>query len=323
MGAQISFDHLPARSRFQHFCDIVNSLYVPVSVTSEDPKAFRYTRNDVVLGGVTFASGMMTKMMINRTSRDVVRSESDGYMKLVLPLSGSVVFRQNKREALIKPGYFYVDDPARPYEEKVVEDLTYLSVRLPRHFIASRLDGLEAVTAVGFGPDLPHSKLASDFIISLSAVWNSLEETSAAHLGSIALDLIIAALWERNIRKVPPRSIYRSAQFQRAKAFIDAHLDDPRLSLDMVAGALYVSTRYLRYLLSERGFSFRRYALEQRLVRCAKDLADPSLAHRSVTTIAYSWAFSDGAHFSRSFRAAFGMPPREYRASKLTIMPAG
>jgi AraC-like DNA-binding protein len=317
MSTQISLDHISARSRFQYFRDIVNSLYVPVGATSETPHDFRYCRTDRVLGDLSFISGMMTRMTISRTPRDVSRSESDGQMKLIVPLSGSVMFSQGKREAVIKPGQFYVDDPARPYEETVLEDLTYLAVLLPRHAVTSRVGPLDAVTAVGFGPELPHSKLARDFILSLSAVWDTVEEASATRLSSIAFDLITAALWERGNRAIPSNNIYRSAQFQRAKAFIDEHLADPLLSLSMVAAAVGVSTRYVRYIFSERGFSYRRYVLQQRLARSARDLGDFHLAHRSVTIVAYSWAFADGAHFSRAFKAAYGMSPRDYRASKL------
>ncbi|MGY0064980.1 helix-turn-helix domain-containing protein [Streptomyces sp. LZ34] len=42
-------------------------------------------------------------------------------------------------------------------------------------------------------------------------------------------------------------------------------------------------------------------------------LADPRQLSRSIQTIAARWAFSDPAHFSRVFRAAHGMTPRDYR----------
>jgi AraC-like DNA-binding protein len=317
VGTLVSLDHFPAKSRFHHFRDIVNELYVPVTVTSEAPQAFRYSRSEKLLGDLSFVSGMMTKVMFTRTARDVVGAECDDNMKLVVPLAGSVVFRQNKREALVKPGQFYLDDAARPYEKRVIDSLTYLTVNFPRDAVASRLGGLDSILAIGFGTELPHSRLARDFLLSIATVWDSIEETSAAHLSSVASDLIMAALWERCNPTGTPQSVYRSAQFQQARAFIYAHLDDPRLSPSMIATALGVSTRYLRYLFSERRFSYRRYVLAERLARCAKDLGDPRLAHRTITAVAYSWAFFDGAHFSRAFKAAFEMSPRAYRALKL------
>jgi AraC-like DNA-binding protein len=302
--------------RFEHFLEVLDSLYVPVGAKSDFTETFRYTRNQRPLGNLAYATGVLSKVTITRTASDIARSRTDEYMKLIIPLTGTVVFRQDAREALATPGYFYVDDPARPYEEIVLEDLSYLSVLLPRNIVRSRFAGYESITAVRFGPELPYSKLARDFLLSLSSVSDSIEQTSAAHLGSVAFDLIMAALWERSDRKGTPHNVFRSAQFQRAREFIDQHLQDPLLSLSMVAAALGVSIRYIRYLLSEQGFHYRNYVLERRLDRCARDLEDPRLAHRSVTTIAYSWGFSDGAHFSRSFKVVHGMSPREYRASK-------
>src|SRR5262249_28167016 len=36
-------------------------------------------------------------------------------------------------------------------------------------------------------------------------------------------------------------------------------------------------------------------------------------AHRSISEIAYRYGFCDSAHFSRTFRHRFGLPPREFR----------
>lgn len=124
------------------------------------------------------------------------------------------------------------------------------------------------------------------------------------------------ALWERMDQVRTHSTVHRSAQFQRGKMFIDEHLADPTLSMSFVAAALGISTRYVSDLLAEGGLSYRQYVLEQRLVRCARDLADPRLDHRTVTEVAYSWGFFDGAHFSRAFKTAYGISPRDYRATK-------
>jgi len=317
MGIQTNLDEISARSRFQHFRDIVASLYVPVTLTCETPEKFQFASDMRFLGSLELGSGFMTKLKVTRTPRDVARSESDGLMKLILPLSGAIGVRQDKREVLIKPGQFYVDDPARPYEEHIVEDLKFITIHLPRNTVVTRVGGLDAVTAVRFGPELPHSKLALDFITSLSSVWDAVDERSAANLSSIAVELIVAALRERSNQVATASQNYRFAQFQRAKVLIDDNLQDPSLSLNQVAAALGASVRYVSALFSEQQFSYRKYVLQQRLFRCANDLADIRLAHHMVSTIAYSWGFSNSTHFSHAFKTMHGVSPREYRASKL------
>jgi hypothetical protein len=64
---------------------------------------------------------------------------------------------------------------------------------------------------------------------------------------------------------------------------------------------------------------------QRRLERCRRDLLDPALGDRSVGAIAARWGLIDAAHFSRLFRAAYGLPPGEYRLAAMadTDEPGG
>ncbi len=50
-----------------------------------------------------------------------------------------------------------------------------------------------------------------------------------------------------------------------------------------------------------------------RLDRCREELEDRRQRARSITEIAFRWGFNDSAHFSRVFKARFGMSPRAVR----------
>lgn len=52
---------------------------------------------------------------------------------------------------------------------------------------------------------------------------------------------------------------------------------------------------------------------KHRLERCREDLLDPVLSDRPVAAIAMRWGFTDAAHFSRVFKAAYGVTPSELR----------
>ena len=52
-----------------------------------------------------------------------------------------------------------------------------------------------------------------------------------------------------------------------------------------------------------------------------RDLVDPRLLDRSITDIAFSWAFNDAAHFSRSFAKAYGVAPSAVRAAHIRSAP--
>jgi AraC-like DNA-binding protein len=96
-------------------------------------------------------------------------------------------------------------------------------------------------------------------------------------------------------------------------AFIEQRLADPGLSPEMIAAAHHVSVRYLYKLFEGRHSGVAGWIRERRLERSRRDLLDPALAGRPVSAIAAHWGLTEPATFSRMFRAAYGLPPAEYR----------
>jgi acetamidase/formamidase/AraC-like DNA-binding protein len=94
---------------------------------------------------------------------------------------------------------------------------------------------------------------------------------------------------------------------------IERKLDDGELTPARVAQSEGISERYLQKLFEGAGDNFTHYVRERRLQRAWSDLANPAEAHRTISEIAYRYGFGDSAHFSRTFRARFGLSPREFR----------
>lgn len=102
-------------------------------------------------------------------------------------------------------------------------------------------------------------------------------------------------------------------RWSQLTAYIGATLHDPELNVESCAHALGVSTRYVHKLFESMGTQYGRYVLQQRLACARADLANPFWHAQSIERIAYRNGFNDPAHFSRRFRACFGMSPREFR----------
>ena len=99
----------------------------------------------------------------------------------------------------------------------------------------------------------------------------------------------------------------------RVRLHIEQNLRDPELCPAAIAASLRLSPRYLRAIFAASKETVSAYILRRRLEECARELPDPRLQHLSITDIAFGWGFNSGPHFARSFRAHFGMSPRDYR----------
>jgi AraC family transcriptional regulator, positive regulator of tynA and feaB len=107
----------------------------------------------------------------------------------------------------------------------------------------------------------------------------------------------------------------RSPQLElRIQKFMDDHLSEPGLAPAEIAAAADISVRHLHRLFSNSGSTLGACIRAKRLAHCRSDLTNPRLRGKTITEIAFSWGFSDSAHFSRSFRQQFGICPRVFRA---------
>jgi AraC-like DNA-binding protein len=101
---------------------------------------------------------------------------------------------------------------------------------------------------------------------------------------------------------------------KRIRSYIEQRLSDPDLSPATIAAAHHISLRYLYKLFEQEQTTVARLVLQRRLARCRRDLLDPTRTDATVSAIAGRWGLTNAAHFSRAFRAAYGVPPGEFRA---------
>lgn len=93
---------------------------------------------------------------------------------------------------------------------------------------------------------------------------------------------------------------------------IDHELDDPELDPTSIAQRHGCSVRSLQVLFAERQLTVAGFIRQRRLERCRQALStDDSSGH--IGNLALHWGFGDAAHFSKLFKATYGVSPRQYR----------
>jgi AraC-like DNA-binding protein len=191
-----------------------------------------------------------------------------------------------------------------------------VTVTVPREALTARLGDSSVFCARPISTGSPVAGLASEFISLLQGRLGTLNEAASNRLAEQALDLIALAFTAELGQARPALSSSRATTLLRLKAVIEARLSDPALKPEAVAAEAGFSVRYANELLREENFSLERYIVHRRLERCRRALEDPLQSHRMISEIAFSWGFSDHSHFTRRFRAEFGMAPGDWRRAR-------
>jgi AraC-like DNA-binding protein len=305
---------VPEGQRFDFWRHLVSETFVPLEATREGTGSFHGELRGMSLGAMRLYQVDADSHVARRTSR-LINSSSPEFFKLGLQLHGRSVLIQDGREAELRPGDFTVYDTTRPYTLAFSDAGRLLVLIFPRHLLGLSAEQLARITATRFAGQTGLSSLISSFLVQTAAILDEIDIRDNTRLATNVLDLLSTAL--AGCLDERPADVDRThrALLLQIIAFIEQHLGDAGLTPADVAAAQHVSTRYLHKLFHAEGTTVSAWIRGRRLEQCSRDLRDPTLAHRSVSAIAARWGLPDAAHFSRLFRATFGMSPRDYRMS--------
>jgi AraC-like DNA-binding protein len=222
---------------------------------------------------------------------------------------------QDGREALLAPGDLTFYDTTRPYSLRFAEPYGLQVFALPRQALGLSEEEVRRLTAVATRPDEGLAALVASFLVRLASDAAGYLSQTGDVLARNAVDLLTTLAAERLGRGLATRDDSATTALRlRVHAFIDRHLSDPDLSPETVAAAHHVSVRYLHYLFQEQGTTVSRWIRHRRLEACRRELARRATGGVAVAAVAQRFGLTSPAHFSRVFRAAYGMSPREWRA---------
>jgi AraC-like DNA-binding protein len=252
-------------------------------------------------------------MGVSRTPHQVARATRDELF-VCRQMSGLLALEQNGREIAIEAGDVTLIDPLIPYRGEFSRDANLLVLKVPRRALEARVGGTREMVLRPIKPSLAEGSLLSSFAAILPPHVGRMSPVVENLAKEHVLDLLAVSLTTAIGARTPRISSAHSFALMNVRAAIEARLTDPMLDARAVAAAAGISVRYANVVLAREGTSIMRLILARRLARCQEALRDPSQAHRTLSEIAYGWGFSDMTHFSRRFRAAYGVLPSEYRS---------
>ncbi|KIQ64799.1 hypothetical protein TR51_11685 [Kitasatospora griseola] len=311
MSAELPAEPLSAADRAECWHQAVASAFVPMAVEFLEDEPSPGTIVGHRLGQVRILQVKAGPQMVTRT-RQLIAREDAGSLILTLQQRGTSLKEQDGRETSIRPGEFSITDASRVFRKRVDEDFTFTSFHFPRAELDVHERDLRALTATTFGPGEGSAALVATYLAGMAREAPALDEAVGRRAAATALDLL-ALLVDDRCGRDRPKGLHGAASLERVKDHIRRNLGDPDLSPSGIAEANHISLRFLHKLFQQEGTTVGAWTRAQRLDRCSRDLRRSTAEELGVAGIARRWGFVNSSHFSRAFRAAYGMTPRDWQ----------
>jgi AraC-like DNA-binding protein len=312
MSSLLSTTELPSAERADYWRSIVSQSFVPLRLSIDSETGFYGRMRSRDIGTMLVAEATADAHMVERTTRLIRQSETD-YYKVSMPLSGYCLVEQDGRETPLIPGDMAVYDTGRPYTLTFNDTCQMLVLMFPQRFLRLSRDEMRTLTAERISGRKGIGALASPLLKNLVLHVDEFGEDQSARLADNVLDLLSTLFCDRLGKSATPVVGTAQTLLLRIRAFIENHLDDSDLTPDTIAAAAHISTGYLHKLFRMDGTTVSRFIRERRLEHCRRDLLAPDQVTLPVSSIGARWGLVDAAHFSRLFKAEYGLSPREYR----------
>ncbi|MEU5877472.1 helix-turn-helix domain-containing protein [Spirillospora sp. NPDC047279] len=304
--------HLPLAERAEAFHAVAAGESGSCSIEQERLDAGMWKRLEVWnFGPLTLFATHGTGMRIWRTPRHA-RFDSMNSVSVITQSTGAGRFVWNGHQRHVEQhdlvlahktaGYEYAwSGPGLSVAFMVDADL----LGMPEHLVRAAI------------PLMSVSNLTPLLLHHIRALHRDADHISAdpgaAAVGEATLALTRALVASVSTDRPVRRAVAEETLLPRILAYVRAYLSDPYLTPERIAKVHNISLRSLYRLCEEGGLSLEQWIIRRRLEGARRDLVAPEHAHRSIEAISRSWGFSNPSYFSRRFRQAYGVTPRQWR----------
>ncbi|MFJ9038515.1 helix-turn-helix domain-containing protein [Streptomyces sp. NPDC102406] len=307
---------VPDEHRHAYWRKAVEQALVPVAVALRDDRSFEGRLVSHRVGALRVSVVEADAYRVSRTAAHIARSP-EPLVAVALQMSGTTVLTQDDRQVVAHPGDLFVWDAMRPYSLDFPERFCARVVHIPRPMLGVADEDLRRVTGIVFSTERGCAAVLMPLLATVVASAHLFSPATASGLANGLTDVFAALVAERTDESAQEGGGTRNHLVRRVRDHIDENLADPALSPESVARANHISVRYLHRLFEGEGITVSRLIQRRRLEECARELSRDGRAAPTVASVAQRWGFVNPTHFSRVFRSAYGLPPREWRAMRL------
>ncbi|MEU5139437.1 MULTISPECIES: helix-turn-helix domain-containing protein [unclassified Streptomyces] len=299
-----------------HWRGALEQALVPASVAPRCDGRFTGRIVSGTVGALRVATVEADAQRVRRTAAHVARSP-EPLMAVGVQMTGRTVLAQDGREATANEGDLFVYDTSRPYVLEQPERFSIRLVHIPRRMLAVSQEQLGSVSGCAIRAEQGCAAVLRPFLVTVVASTHLYSPPAASGLAGGLVDLFTLLVAEQAEEPAAGSGPTRHHLVQRVREHIEKNLGDPALSPESVAKAHHISVRLLHRLFENEDVTVSRLIRQRRLEECARELARRSRTPSTVSAVAQRWGFVNPAHFSRVFRGAYGLSPRDWRALRL------
>jgi AraC family transcriptional activator of tynA and feaB len=184
---------------------------------------------------------------------------------------------------------------------------------VPEHLILSRMPWAKHLNT-SFEVDTGHRQVVTSLLEILCFEGDRLSRRAADPLAEAFLESMSDSVGDTIAGAARPCSLV-DRRFADIRECIQKYVTCPDLTSEWVAQYCGISPRYLCYVLKANATCFSELLWSERLPRARDWLVCDAFRQYPIHKIACMAGFKSAAHFSRMFKSAYGVSPKDYRAS--------
>jgi AraC-like DNA-binding protein len=309
VGVVVDTEVVPPEDRFGLWAEESARVFEPMQVSCTRREGFRGRAWAYDLGPLTVFRVAANASAIHRTSSLIAASDPQR-LQVSLQVRGRCRVEQDGRSVIAGPGDLVTWESSRPYTVHALTPFELLNLHCPEQLLRPHTDSLYALTAT----PVPSGGVLRGL---LTEVARGLDDRTLGRGDVAVAESLIALVRGMHAGSAGVQDTPAGLLRAQVRSHIAGHVADPDLAPQAIARAHFISRSYLDRLFEDEPRTVAEQIRDARLERCRRDLADPRLADRTVLEVALAWGFQSAAHFSRAFRARYGMSPRDARAGSV------
>lgn len=242
-------------------------------------------------------------------SRSRVAASTADYVAILFNRAGVEFVSQGEQQKEMRPGDAVVWDTRSSIRFAVRERLVKRTLLIPRTALAEVGGRSWDLAGIALNESSPALRLLRGYLDLLAATVESMAPAEVAAARNATLELFVGAV-RPMIDAGAPVSAAPALRAQ-IESWVNQNLLDSDITPTAIAVAHGVSVRTVHRVFESDGESLSAYVRTRRLARACQELT----GQRSmpISTIGRRLGFTDSSHFTRAFKARYGVSPRDYR----------